>query len=122
MDAFLGRFDKDTNSPAVIVTNGRPFDILDYAATAKEVTGTMKELNLTLQSLDKTLPQIQKAGDTLESAGARLINRLFLLGAALIILLLGGGFYVAIVYRRFAIRSAPAVSSERSGSVELIGK
>ncbi len=120
LDAFLGRW--DTNSPAAVVTNGRPFDILDYAVTAKEVTGTMKELNLTLQSLDKTLPQIQKAGDTLESAGARLINRLFLVGAALIILFLGGGFCVATVYRRFAIRSAPAVSSERSGRVEMIGK
>jgi len=102
LDQFMARFPKDTNAPAVTTTNGRPFDILDYATTAKEVTTTIKELNATINSLDKAVPQIQKAGETFESAGNRLLNRLLLIGAGLIALLLIGAFVAAVTYRRLA--------------------
>src|SRR5206468_490084 len=105
LDTFMARFDKGTNAPALTTTNARPFDILDYAAAAKEVTTTIKELNATINSLDKAVPQLQKAGQDFESAGNRLLGRLFLLGAGLIALLLVGTFFAALTYRRLAGKS-----------------
>ena len=100
VDTLMARFDKGTNAP--VVTNARPFDILEYAATAKEFTATIKELNATVNSLDKAVPQIQKAGETLENTGNRLLHHLFLGGAALIVLFWAGAFGFAVVYRRLA--------------------
>lgn len=98
VDGFLRRFDPGTNAPAPapVATNARPFEILDYATTAKEVTASLKELNATITSLDKAMPQIQKAGDAFEAAGARLLNRLLLIGAALVVI----AFTAAVIYRR----------------------
>lgn len=88
LDAFVARFDKGTNAPsAPPATNSRPFDILDYATAAKEMTATFRELNATISSLDKAVPEIQKAGETLENTSNRLLNRLFLRAAGLIVLL-----------------------------------
>jgi hypothetical protein len=114
LDTFMARFDKDTNAPpkpTVIVTNARPFDILDYAATAKEVTMTMKELNATIGSLDKALPQVQKAAETLEDTGNRLLNRIFFIGAGLLALFFIGGVIVLVIYKRLTpSSSAPALA------------
>jgi len=92
LDTFVGRFDKGTNAPVAVTTNARPFDILDYAATAKEVTTTLKELNASINSFDQTLPQVQSASD-------RLINRLFYLWVSLIGVFLVGALVTALVYR-----------------------
>ena len=101
LDTFMGRFDAGTNAPPPVVnTNARPFDILDYATTAKEVTTTIRELNATITSLDRAVPQIQRAGETFEAAGNRLLNRIFLLGAGLILLLLVGAAIVLRTCRR----------------------
>ena len=97
VDTLMARFDKGTNAPAVTATNARPFDILDYAATAKEFTTTIKELNATVNSLDKAVPQIQKAGETFENTGNRLLNRLFLVGAGLVVILVTGALAMALV-------------------------
>jgi hypothetical protein len=100
LDQFMGRFDAGTNAPPPVVnTNARPFDILDYATTAKEVTTTIKELNATITSLDRAVPQIQKAGETFEAAGNRLLNRVFLIGAGLILLLLVGAYIIVRTHR-----------------------
>ncbi|PWU14519.1 MAG: hypothetical protein C5B50_17080 [Verrucomicrobia bacterium] len=106
LDSFLARFPKDTNAPTVVATNSRPFDILDYATAAKEVTATLKELNSAINSLDKSVPQLQKAGQDFESAGNRLLTRIFLLGAALILFLLVGAVTAALIYRRLAPKPA----------------
>ncbi len=113
LDTFMGRFDTGTNTPAVTTTNARPFEILDYAAVAKEVTTTIKELNVTMNSVDKAVPKLQQAGQDFESAGNRLLGRLFLLGAGLIAFLLAGTFLAALAYRRLAGKSSS------SGSVSL---
>jgi prefoldin subunit 5 len=86
LDTLMARFDKGTNALAATPTNARPFDILDYALTAREFTATIKELNATISSLDKAVPQIQKATESLERTGNRMLNRLFLLGAGLVAL------------------------------------
>lgn len=103
LDKFMVRFDRGTNEPAPTVnTNARPFDILDFATTAKEVTTTLKELNTTILSLDQAVPQIQQASASFESAGNRLLNRLFFIGAGVIVLFLVGAYLVVKASRRRA--------------------
>ena len=111
LDTFMARFDKGTNAPPPEPdTNARPFDILHYATTAKEVTSTIKELNTTINSLDKAVPKLQQAGQDFESAGNRLLGRLFLLGAGLIALLLAGTFLAGLAYRRLVGKSSSSSS------------
>jgi hypothetical protein len=98
LDRFVARFDKGAKTPATPAR--RPFDILDYATTARELSATIKELNETLGSLDRTMPQVKAAAATLEGAGNRLLTRLLLVGAALIALLIGGVLSAALLYRR----------------------
>lgn len=107
LDVLMARFDLGTNvSPSVTAsTNGRPFDILDYATTAKEITATIKELNTTISSLDQALPQIQKAGDAFESAGNRLLVRFLVIGVVLLVFALITG----LLYRRWAGRSPAGI-------------
>jgi hypothetical protein len=101
LDMFMARFDKGTNAPtSVVTTNARPFDILDYAVTEKELTTTIKELNATINSLDRAVPQIEKTRENFESSGNRLLNRFFIIGAGLIALLLAGAVIAALAYRR----------------------
>lgn len=103
LDKFMGRFDTGTNAPApTINTNARPFDILDYATTAKEVTATIKELNVAIDSLDKAMPQIQQAGLTFRQAGDHLLNRLFIMGVGLILCAL----LAALAFRRLTRKPA----------------
>ena len=108
LDTFMARFDKGTNAPAPAApaTNARPFDVLDYATTAKELTTTIKELNLTINSLDKAMPQIRQAGDTLERASKRVLTRFFLVSAGLIALLVLGTIIAAPLWRRLVIRTS----------------
>jgi hypothetical protein len=109
LDKFMVRFDKGTNSPPPAVnTNARPFDILDYAAAAKEVTLTIKELNTTINSLDNAIPKVQKATQTAEATGNRLLTRVFLFAAALAVLILIGLFLVLTGYRRMLNNSQAA--------------
>jgi hypothetical protein len=104
LDRFVARFDKGAPAPGAPAK--RPFDILDYATTARELAGTIKELNETLNSLDQAMPQVKTAAATLESAGNRLLGRLLLVGAALIVLLLGGALSAALLYRRLGRASS----------------
>jgi hypothetical protein len=98
LDRFVARFDKGAKTPETPAR--RPFDILDYATTARELSATIKELNEALGSLDRTMPQVKTAAATLEGAGNRLLGRLLLVGAALIVLLIGGVLSAALLYRR----------------------
>jgi hypothetical protein len=112
LDTFMARFDTGTNAPpSVVTTNARPFDILDYAVTAKELTTTIKELNATINSLDRAVPQIEKTLGNFESSGNRLLNRFFIIGASLIVLLLAGAVSAALAYRRLEGKTSCIVSS-----------
>jgi methyl-accepting chemotaxis protein len=101
LDTFMARFNQGTNAPAAPATNAHPFDILEYATTAKEVTATVKELNATISSLDKAVPQIDLAAKKFEAASHRFLTRAFLYAAGLLVLLLLGAFVTATAYRRF---------------------
>jgi hypothetical protein len=84
-------------------TNARPFDILDYAQTAREAAELARELDSVVSSLHTTLesPALETASSQAVSEVRRLVNHAFLLAAGLIVLVL----LCALVYR--ASRSRP---------------
>jgi hypothetical protein len=97
----------DTNSP--------PFNILDYARTADQLTILAKELNALLKDAGKTVdsPALKQHAQDLAAMSERakadaksVLNYAFLLGAALILL----AFACAVFYQRLKPRGASAPS------------
>jgi hypothetical protein len=105
LDRFLGRFQKGPRPPGE-EKQGRPFDVLDYATTAREVTATMAELNATLAALDERMPQVATLTSALESTGNRLLVRVFWVGVLLILVLVATVTGAALLFRRISSRSA----------------
>ena len=92
LDTFVGRFDQPgPRQPAD--TNARPFDVLDYAKAASEVATAAKELNATVAAMDQTLPRVNQVTDSA-------INKLFVRGFILIVVLLIGSLVTVLVHRR----------------------
>jgi hypothetical protein len=104
LDRFVGRFQKEPKPPGE-QKQGRPFDILDYATTAQEITATMAELNATLAALDERMPQVATLTGALESTGNRLLVRLFWVGVLLILVLVSTVTGAALLFRRISRRS-----------------
>jgi hypothetical protein len=105
LDRFVGRFQKGPRPPGE-EKQGRPFDVLDYATTAREVTATMAELNATLAALDERMPQVATLTSALESTGNRLLVRVFWVGVLLILVLVATVTGAALLFRRISSRSA----------------
>ena len=105
LDRFVGRFQKGP-AAAGPAAQSRPFDILDYATTARDITATMAELNATLAALDQRMPQVATLTGLLENTGNRLLLRLLWVGVLLIIVLVGAVTGAALLYRRLNARAA----------------
>jgi ABC-type transporter Mla subunit MlaD len=106
-DSLMKRFGvgEESTNAAPADTNSAPFNILDYARTAEQLSGTARELDVLLKDLGSTLDspgwtaRIRDVATVSRQASAdarSVLNRAFLLGAGLILLT----FACAIVYRR----------------------
>jgi len=103
-DALMKRFGvgvPDTNAPPPD-PDAKPFDILDYARTADQITAMAKELNVTINELNTTLdsPALDRLSNQTTSDARGLMNHAFLLAAGLVVL----GFLCAVIYRFAASR------------------
>lgn len=82
--------------------SARPFNILDYAKTAEDVSAMAQNLNTLIESMNQRAPEIQRlsrqASDDLEKA----VDRSFRLGLVLIAVLLTGAVLAGLVYRFLA--------------------
>ena len=105
-DALMKRFgvgEPSTNA-APPDPNAKPFDILDYAKTAEQVTAMAKELNVAINELNTTLdsPAIDKLSNQATADVRSILNHAFLLAAGLVVLVL----VCALIYRAAAGRKA----------------
>jgi hypothetical protein len=129
-DALMERFGVgNTNeaSPSAAAPDppSRPFDILDYAKTAEQITTMSKELNAVLKELNTTidspaldarLQAVDKVSDHATSNLRSLITRAFLLAGALVLFT----FVCSLAYRRLAPRpTATAANSPKSDSERI---
>jgi hypothetical protein len=92
----------DTNSP--------PFNILDYAKTAEEVSKMAQQVDLLLKdasgtvetpALDKRIASLSAVAAGAKADAKSVLNHAFLLAAGLLVL----GFGLALVYRRMSPRT-----------------
>lgn len=111
-DALMKRFGVgEPKPPGNAASPGqRPFDIQDYAATAKEITAMAAQLDATLKDLGVALegPALARTRQELAPLAAdaeqrvrRSLNHAFLLAAGLVVLVFG----CAVAYRRMVARS-----------------
>ncbi|MFN0067130.1 MAG: hypothetical protein ACKVYV_05785 [Limisphaerales bacterium] len=111
-DALMRRFgigEPDRSAPGQAA--GPPFNILDYARTAEQLTLMAQELNTLLHSTEEGLdsPALDRRLKELDATMARtkadakaVLNHAFLLAAGLVLL----AFACALAYRRLAPRAA----------------
>lgn len=111
-DALMKRFgvgEPSTNAPSD--TNSPPFNILDYARTAEQLTvlaaqldALIKDAGSTLDSpaLDKRLRDLNAVSERARADAKSVLNHAFLLGAGLILL----SFACALTYRRIVSRGS----------------
>jgi hypothetical protein len=100
VDKFLARYDKGTNAPVETepTTNSRPFDIRDYAQTARDLTSTAKQLDELIVHLGQTLdsPALQKRMEDAHIVSKGVFNHVFLLAALLVVL-----FFICLLATRY---------------------
>ncbi|MCU0788952.1 MAG: hypothetical protein MUC91_12355, partial [Verrucomicrobia bacterium] len=91
-DALMKRFgvgEPDTNPPPA-GPQGPPFNILDYAQTAEQITGMAKALNVAIAELNTTLdsPALDRLSHQATADAHSVLNHAFLLAAGLVVLIL----------------------------------
>jgi hypothetical protein len=111
-DRFVAGFRREPGAPP---SERRPFDIVDYQATAETLAGTLRELNDVVGSLDALLAspawddrstQIQTAAVEGEAGLARLIDRLFVRGLIVVLVFVVTSLIAMILYRLMFRRAA----------------
>ena len=96
--------------------NERPFDILDYAQTVKEVGVTTQNLKALIGSVNQSAPEIQRLSWEASANLQKEVDRTFRLGLLLIAVLLTGAVLAGLVYTFFAekIKRRAAAGSGQS--------
>jgi hypothetical protein len=116
-DALMKRFGVGEPDPHPAPdTNSPPFNILDYARTADQLTLMAKELDVLIKdaghtldspALNQRLKDLGVLSDRAKADAKSVLNHAFILGACLILLT----FACLLAYRRLAPRGANAPSS-----------
>jgi hypothetical protein len=104
-DALMKRFGVGEPDTAPPDTNAPPFNILDYAETAREVAAMAQQLDLLIKdagstldspALERRIKDLNALSDRAKADAKSVLNHAFLLGVALVVVVFGA----ALVYRR----------------------
>jgi hypothetical protein len=82
-----------------------PFDIRQYTEMLKQATAASQELQALAGRADAILPALRQATEEAAGRGTQLLNHLFLLLAALILIAVAATLAAALVYRRIVRRA-----------------
>ena len=104
LDALIARFDKPKTAPANPEPPGKPFDITEYSAAARELAVTAQELEDLVQSIDAGTPGLATLTERATEDVNRVIDHLFWRLVVLGIILIAGAFGAAFAYRLLARR------------------
>jgi hypothetical protein len=104
LDAFVARFQpRDGAAPAPSEPR-RPFDITDYAQTARELAAAAQNLQALLVQLDASSASAERLAATARQSVNEVVDRAFWRGVALIALLTLAALLAALTYRYAAHR------------------
>ncbi|MEE9130684.1 MAG: hypothetical protein V3T84_11750 [Phycisphaerales bacterium] len=108
-------------------SEGQPFNIADYKATAESTTVAVQEMKRLIESLDELLAssnwdarnaQLRTAATGVRASLEGLIDRLFQRGLVLILVFVGLILVTMVFYRRIIGRFTPALSGRTGSSSE----
>ncbi len=97
------RYVSPTNaSPASVITNSRPFNVLDYGKAASQIGNATRDLNTLLTTMDQSTPQLARLGQQTADDANGVVNHAFWRGLILILVLLVGSVVAGLTYRILA--------------------
>lgn len=100
LDSFVRSVSPDSNAaPSVVNTNKRPFNIVDYGDTARQIGAMANEINALLTSATQSMPHAAGLGQQAMADARGLMDHAFYLGVVLIVLLLLALVFAGLAYR-----------------------
>jgi hypothetical protein len=102
LDGFVHFVTPTNTSQAVVSTNSKPFNVLDYGMAASQVGAAASELNALLASMNQSAPQVARLRERTTEDAKALVQHAFWLGLVLILILLIGSVLAGLVYRVLA--------------------
>jgi hypothetical protein len=104
-DGVMKRFgvgEQQTNKPPD--TNSRPFNILEYGQAAGQFGAMAQDFDKLVNSVERSVPQMDRLGQQAGGEVQRVLDRAFLLGLVLILVLLAGSVGAGLTYKALAQR------------------
>ena len=110
LDAFIGRFQKPKEEPAVPLAEpeppGKPFDISEYGAAAERIGVAAGELRQLVATLDASLPQVEQMVDSAATRGEAAVDHAFRRGLQLGLALVAAAAVAVLLVRLIGSRLA----------------
>ena len=108
LDAFVARFQPKPGQNPDASKAGRPFDITEYAQTARDLAQAAQQLQALLVQLDASSASAGRIATTTRQALNEVVDRAFWRGVALIAVLALAALLASLAYRYAARRIGPA--------------
>lgn len=105
LDAFVARFDRPGAKPADAPPS-KPFDIADYAATARELATAAQQLQALVAQLDSSSTGVERLTASAANDLRVVVDHAFWRGVQLIVILTVSVLIAAVTYRLAARRFA----------------
>jgi hypothetical protein len=114
LDAFVGRFQPKGLQPAATSAAGRPFDITEYAATARELASTAQSVQALLVQADASSAAVERLASVATQDLRDVVDHAFWRGVALIAVLALSTLVAALTYRYAAARMPTTYARARA--------
>jgi hypothetical protein len=112
LDAFFARFQPDEAAPANPATPKRPFDITEYAATARDLAAAAERVQALLSQLNTSSKDVERVTRAATQEVNGIIDHVFKLALVLILVLGFVTVLCALLYRYWSPR-LPSVRMAR---------
>lgn len=112
LDAFVARFQPDEAAPANPATPKRPFDITEYAATARDLAAAAERVQALLAQLNTSSKDVERVTRAATQEVNGIIDHVFKLALVLILVLGFVTVLCALLYRYWSPR-LPSVRMAR---------
>jgi len=107
LDAFVARFQPDRPQPADPATPKRPFDITEYAATARDLAAAAERVQSLLAQLDESSKGVESVTRVARQEVNGIIDHAFRLALLLVLALGFTAVSCALLYRYWSRRLPP---------------
>lgn len=114
LDAFVARFQPRHMQPVAAATPGRPFDITEYGATARELASTARSVQALLVQVDASSAGVERLASAATQDLRDVVDHAFWRGVTLIAVLAIAALVAGLIYRYAATRMPAAYARARA--------